>query len=234
MGWGFEWRENQILAGLIYHIGDSIKGASLISQIQNIVNNNEDWQLQILGTPDTANAEWILSENHSLTLTASTEHSKPHSAGHALFSNKKTYWAAKLKDAEQWWQMESKEVMQFSKMKFTGAPHGQSYMKAFDLSHSMDGKEWQIIEGLEGINDGFEIKEIKFEQTFNAKFLRINPKQYAGWPGFRIDFYAKQMQPNKIELQWLKPVSNAQEIEETFKEIPSKILIIKNFEGATF
>ena len=61
--------------------------------------------------------------------------------------------------------------------------------------------------------------------------VKINPIKFIGWPGFRIDFFAKKIMPNQIELQWLKQVNHEQEIEEIFNEIPSKIMQLKNING---
>jgi hypothetical protein len=233
LGWGFEWRDSKLLAGLVFHVSDSLKGASLAEQMKNLATGINDWDFQVVGEAELVNSEWILTEDHSFQLSASTEHSKPHTAAHALMSNRKTYWAAKIKDSDQWWQLESKEPMIFSKLKFTGAPPGQSYMEEFNVSYSLNGTDWKTIENLEGIQNGLEIKEIEFSDTFTARFIRINPTKFIGWPGFRIDFFAKKLMPNKIELQWLVPVSNSNEIDQVVSHIHSRVLEIQNLEGST-
>jgi hypothetical protein len=232
-GWGFIWRDSQLFAGVTYHIRDSIKGAALMEQIENLANKGNGWQFQIVGEAENVSSEWILKENHNFKLSASTEHSKPHTAAHALLSNRKTYWAAKIKNEEQWWQLESKEPLIFSKLKLTGSPIGNSYMQLFNVSYSMDGSNWRTIEHIEGINDGFELKEIQFDEIITARQIRIQPIKYVGWPGFRIDFFAKKMMPNKIELQWLIPISNESQIHPVVAQISTKIEEIKNLEGST-
>jgi len=231
VGWGFEWRNSQLYAGLIFHVRNSIKGDSLKQQMELISAENTGWEFHVVGEEDPVDPEWILNDVNSYKFSASTEHSKPHTALHALMSNKKTYWAAKVKNSEQWWQVETKEPMLFSKLKFTGSPHGNSHMELFNLSFSMDGTTWQTIQNIEGISNGFDIKEITFEEAFSARFIRINPIKFIGWPGFRIDFFAKKIMPNQIELQWLNQVNNDVEIEQIFNEIPSKISELKLING---
>lgn len=232
-GWGFIWRDSQLFAGITYHVRDSIKGAAIMEQMENLANKGNGWQFQIVGEAEHVSSDWILNENHTFKLSASTEHSKPHTAAHALLSNRKTYWAAKIKNEEQWWQLESKEPLIFSKLKLTGSPIGNSYMQLFNISYSMDGSNWRTIEHVEGINDGFELKEIQFDEAIIARQIRIYPIKYIGWPGFRIDFYAKKMMPNKIELQWLDPISNEAEIEPVVNQISAKIQELKNLKGTT-
>jgi hypothetical protein len=232
-GWGFIWRDSQLFAGITYHLRDSIKGAALMGQMENLANKGNGWQFQIVGEAEHVSSDWILRENHTFKLSASTEHSKPHTAAHALMSNRKTYWAAKIKNEEQWWQLESKEPLIFSKLKLTGSPIGNSYMQLFNISYSMDGSNWQTLENIEGINDGFELKEIQFDELLTARQIRIHPIKYTGWPGFRIDFLAKKMMPNKIELQWLVPISNEAQIDPVVSQISTKIQEIKNLEGST-
>jgi hypothetical protein len=232
VGWGLEWRNSQLLGGVILHVRNSIKGAIIQEQMEKIAREDHNWKYLVVGDSEAIDSEWILMDDvNQYKFTASTEHSKPHTAAHGLLTNKKTYWAAKIKDSDQWWQVELKEVMTFSRMKFTGSPAGNSYMQKFDLSYSLDGKEWAKIESLDGINDPYDLKEITFDESFNAKFIRIHPLEYTGFPGFRIDFLAKKILPNKIELQWLQPVSNELELQQILNEIPSKIEELKKMNG---
>jgi hypothetical protein len=233
IGWGFEWRDSELLAGLVFHVRDSIKGSVLMEQMKSLASMKSGWDFQIVGEAENVEPEWILQENHTFKLSASTEHSKPHTAAHALMSNRKTYWAAKIKNEEQWWQLESKEPLIFSKLKFTGSPIGNSYMQLFNIGYSMDGSNWDTIEAIEGIDNGFDEKEIIFSKNITARFIRVFPTKYVGWPGFRIDFLAKKMLPNKIELQWLLPVSNANDIENVMSQLTERIMVIKNMEGSS-
>ena len=41
------------------------------------------------------------------------------------------------------------------------------------------------------------------------------------------------MLPNKIELQWLLPVSNENDIENVMSQLTERIMVIKNMEGSS-
>jgi hypothetical protein len=77
------------------------------------------------------------------------------------------------------------------------------------------------------------IFEIQFDELLTARQIRSHPIKYTGWPGFRIDFLAKKMMPNKFELQWLVPISNEAQIDPVVSQISTKIQEIKNLEGST-
>ena len=121
--------------------------------------------------------------------------------------------------------------MIFSGMKLTGSPQGNSFMEEFTLSYSVDGTDWNSMSPMSGVKDGFEIKEILFDQPFTARFLKIQPKKYTGWPGFRVDFLAKKVMPSKIELQWFIPITSADDVLNVMSQIKSKILEIKGIQG---
>jgi len=61
--------------------------------------------------------------------------------------------------------------------------------------------------------------------------VKIQPKKYTGWPGFRVDFLAKKVMPSKIELQWLIPVTSAQDLVSVMSQVPSKVNEIKGIPG---
>ena len=61
--------------------------------------------------------------------------------------------------------------------------------------------------------------------------MKVHPKKYTGWPGFRVDFFAKKVMPSKIELQWLLPVTTEQELNSVMSEVVSKINEIKGIQG---
>ena len=230
LGWGFEYSDNNLFAGVILHLNDSIKGALTNDAFEKFAQENSTWQLKELGATDVADPEWILKDATLFKLSASTEHSKPHTAEHALMSNKKTYWAAKVKDDQQWWQMEAKQAMVFTKLKLAGAPAGNSYMQEFNLSYSLDGQVWESMECLEGLNNGDEIKDIELNQPIIARFIKIHPTKYIGWPGFRINFLAVKVLPSKVELQWLVPVKSSEDLNAAMTQVEVKINEVKKIE----
>jgi hypothetical protein len=189
------------------------------------------WKLVETGASELVDSEWLLSKDNEFKFTASTEHSKPHTAAHGLITNQKTYWAAKVKNDEQWWQLESPAPMVFSGMKLTGSPQGNSFMEEFTLTYSVDGTDWKSLSPMRGVKDGFEIKEILFDEPFTARFLKVQPKKFTGWPGFRVDFLAKKVMPSKIELQWFIPITSADDLLNVMSQIKTKILEIKGIQG---
>jgi hypothetical protein len=230
LGWGFEYSDSTLFAGVILHLKDSIQGALTNGAFEKFAQENSTWQLKEAGATDVADPEWILKDATLFKLSASTEHSKPHSAEHALMSNKKTYWAAKVKDDQQWWQLEAKQAMVFTKLKLAGAPAGNSYMQEFNLSYSMDGQVWESMEALEGLNNGDEIRDIELNQPITARFIKIHPTKYIGWPGFRINFFAVKVLPSKVELQWLVPIVSSEDLNVAMAQVEGKINEVKKIE----
>jgi hypothetical protein len=231
LGWGLEWKKNQLFAGIILHLSDSVKGASIHKAMESKAQEYSHWKLVETGAAEIVDSEWILSTGNGFKFTASTEHSKPHTAAHGLITNQKTYWAAKVKNDEQWWQLESPTPMIFSGMKLTGSPQGNSFMEEFTLSYSVDGIDWNSLSSMRGVKDGFEIKEILFDEPYTARFVKVQPKKFTGWPGFRVDFLAKKVMPSKIELQWLIPVSSTQDLGSVMSQVASKINEVKGIQG---
>jgi hypothetical protein len=231
LGWGLEWKKNQLFAGIILHLSDSVKGASIHKAMESKAQEYSHWKLVETGAAEIVDSEWILSTGNGFKFTASTEHSKPHTAAHGLITNQKTYWAAKVKNDEQWWQLESPTPMIFSGMKLTGSPQGNSFMEEFTLTYSVDGIDWKSLSSMHGVKDGFEIKEILFDEPYTARFVKVQPKKFTGWPGFRVDFLAKKVMPSKIELQWLIPVSSTQDLGSVMSQVASKINEVKGIQG---
>jgi hypothetical protein len=231
LGWGFEWKKNQLFAGIILHLSDSVKGASIYTAMEAKAQAYSHWKLVETGATELVDSAWVLSNGNGFKFSASTEHSKPHTAAHGLITNQKTYWAAKVKNDDQWWQLESPTPMIFSGMKLAGSPQGNSFMEEFTLSYSVDGTDWNSMSPMSGVKDGVEIKEILFDQAFTARYVKVHPKKYTGWPGFRVDFLAKKVMPSKIELQWLLPVTTEQELNSVMSEVVSKINEIKGIQG---
>jgi hypothetical protein len=233
LGWGLEFQQDQMMAGVVLHVGDSLKGAQLMEQMQNKANNDSSWKFVTKGESALNDAHWILA-NSSAVMNSSSDYNRNYKAHHALISNEKTYWCAAKQDDKQWWQVELPEAMSVSQLVLKGAPHGKSYVTRFHIMYSVDKKNWQTLSDLEGLNDGFSTLELTFESAFNAKFIKIIPVAFFGWPGFRVDFWGKKIVPSKIELQHWVPVNNEQELPKVLAEFEHKIKEIKAFKGLGF
>ena len=233
LGWGLEFQQDQMMAGVVLHVEDSLKGAQLMEQMHNKANNNSAWKFVSKGDTTSNPPQWILS-NSSALFTSSSDHKQNYKAHHALISNEKTYWCAAKQDDKQWWQVELPEAMTISQLVLKGAPHGKSYVTRFHLMYSVDKKNWQTLSDFEGLNDGFSTLELTFESAFNAKFIKIIPVKFVGWPGFRVDFWCKKIVPSKIELQHWVPVNNKQELAAAVAEFEHNIMEIKAFKGLGF
>jgi hypothetical protein len=233
LGWGMEWQQDQMMAGVVLHVGDSLKGAQLMEQMQNKANNDSAWKFVSKGEAALNDPHWILG-NSTAVMTSSSDYNRNYKAHHALISNDKTYWCAAKQDDKQWWQVELPEAMSVSQLVLKGAPHGKSYVTRFHLMYSVDKKNWQTLSDFEGLNDGLSTLELTFESAFNAKFIKIIPVTFVGWPGFRVDFWGKKIVPSKIELQHWIPVNNEKELAEAAAEFEHKIKEIKAFKGLGF
>ena len=223
LGWGFQWTGTEVQAGVIYQIQDSVADAEIVEALESKHRTLTDWKWISETLNDEYDPMWLLHDNHSFTLSASSEHSNPHTVDKALMSNRKTYWAAKIKNSEQWWQLESAKPMVFKALKIAGSPNASSYMQQFHLSFSMNGTDWETISLIEGLVDGSEVKEIHLDKAHIAKFVRVQPTQYVGWPGFRIDFLGHPKSPAKIELQWLTAIENPEKLASVMLQVADKI-----------
>ncbi|MEY4140790.1 MAG: hypothetical protein RL110_161, partial [Bacteroidota bacterium] len=113
LGWGLEFQQGQMMAGVVLHVGDSLKGAQLMEQMQNKANKDSGWKFVTKGEAALNDPYWILS-NSSALFTSSSDHNQNHKAHHALISNEKTFWCAAKQDDKQWWQVELPEAMTVS------------------------------------------------------------------------------------------------------------------------
>lgn|GEM_PF-745973 len=230
LGWGLEFQQDQMMAGVVLHVGDSLKGAQLMEQMHNKANIDAAWKLVTKGEASLNDPHWILG-NSSAVMTSSSDYNRNYKAHHALISNEKTYWCAAKQDDKQWWQVELPEAMTISQLVLKGAPHGKSYVTRFNLMYSVDKKNWQTLSDFNGLNDGFSTLELTFESAFNAKLIKILPVEFVGWPGIRVDFWGKKIVPSKIELQHWVPVNNEQELATAVAAFEHNIKELKAFKG---
>jgi hypothetical protein len=231
IGWGLDFTNEQLFGGVIMHVGNSLKGALLMEQMEQMATTQKDWKFITKGASEVTNFYWVLDNNLPCIFSASSENNRNHKANHAFLNNQKTYWAAAKQDLKQWWQVELPETMTISKLLMKGSPHGKSFVKRFNLMYSVDKKNWQNVNDIEGLNDGFSCLEFTFENPFNAKYIRVLPTDFVGFPGFRIDFCAKKIVPSKIELQWLVPIASENDFTLLVNEFEEKINQLKAFKG---
>jgi hypothetical protein len=230
LGWGLEWDGSVCKAGLIFHIANALKGASLKEQIENLVADGKGWKMVIKGEAETSSSFWILAENKAKFLSSS-DYNRNYTAKQGYLENKNKYWCAAKQDNNQWWQIEVETPLELAQLKLSGAPHGKNFIRKFDLAYSVDGKLWNTLENIDGLERGDEIKNIEFDSKINFKYLRICPKDYQGWPGLRADVNAREIPPEQIEAQWMIPFSNSEDLKQIMQSLPEKIADIKQMKG---
>ena len=230
LGWGLEWNGSKSRAGIIFHVANALKGASFKEQIEKLVDSDKGWEMIIKGESDPSTPFWILAENKA-KFQSSSDYNRNYTAKQGYFENKNKYWCAAKQDTAQWWQIEVDTPLELVQLKLAGAPHGKNFIRKFDLAYSVDGKLWNTLENLDGLDNGDAIKSIDFDSKINFRFLRICPKDFQGWPGLRADVSAREITPNQIEAQWMVPFSNAEELKQIMLSIPEKIADIKQFKG---
>lgn len=234
LGWGLEFKEEQLYAGIIFHVKDSLKGAFLKEQMERLASDNSEWKYIVKGKSEEAESKWGFENIDSLKLSASTEYNRNYMAKHAFPTNKKTFWCAAKKDNEQWLQIDFSEPNEMLALKILGAPHEKTYTTVFNLLHSIDGKNWETIPNIRALDKGDDIKIIDFSNPITVKLIRLQPVEFVGWPCFRVDVEIRRIVPSKIELQWLLPVSNISEFKNVINEMPTKIVEIKSLKGLGF
>ncbi len=230
LGWGLEWNGSVCRAGIVFHVSNALKGASFIEQIEKLVDLGKGWEMIIKGESDPSTPIWILAENKA-KLQSSSDYNRNYTAKQGYLENKNKYWCAGKQDTAQWWQIEVDTPLELLKLKLTGAPHCKNFIRKFDLTYSVDGKLWNTLENIDGLESGDEIKTIEFESRINFRFLRICPKDFQGWPGLRADVSTREITPNQIEAQWMIPFRDAEELKQILDSLPEKIADIKQFKG---
>jgi hypothetical protein len=230
LGWGLEWNGSECRAGIIFHIANALKGASLKEQIEKLVASDKGWEMLIKGESDSSTPFWILAENKAKFLSSS-DYNRNYTAKQGYLENKNKYWCAAKQDTGQWWQIEVDTPLELVQIKLAGAPHGKNFVRNFDLAYSVDGKLWNTLENIDGLENGDAINSIDFDSKINFRFLRICPKDFQGWPGLRADVSAREIKPHQIEAQWMISFNHSEEFKQIMNRLPEKITEILQFKG---
>ena len=77
-----------------------------------------------------------------------------------------------------------------------------------------------------------ETNEITLTRPIVANYLKIVPTKWVGYAGLRIDFLVKDLQPDKIEVNYLVPIDNNTDIQAIFKELENHLSNFKDTFGS--
>ena len=225
LSWGLTFENNQINALVSFKIEDSIKGIQLNELVDNFISNNKEWKLISSENSMIENASWIFNTLKESQLSASSQWNRNYCPKNANIDNPVNYWCSKENSGSPWIQFDFEDVKEVFSLKLQGAPHGKNYITEFDLHYSLDANKWEIIQGIEAINIGTDTKEITLDKSIYTKYLKIVPTKWVGYAGLRIDFYAKDISPQKNELKYLSPISNYEDLMIGLKNIENQITI---------
>jgi hypothetical protein len=234
IGWGLEFRNNELYAGIIFQIKNSLLGAHLLDKIDTLVKQYDCWKTDHLNSDEAVEAVWFEDSIIEQKLSASSEWSRNFATKHC-FINSNSYWCSKQKDDKQWIQIEFTETKEILKLRLQGADaQGKNFVRTFRISHSIDGKKWETLADMEGLENGHEIKEIDLGKGLRAKFFRINIISFELNPSLRFDLLTRQILPSKVEMKYVRKVNNQNDLEEIMAEIPERVKEFKSvFDGHT-
>ncbi len=231
--WGVLFDNHQPNIGAKFIVQDSIKGEALVEPIKNFVNQNDNWKLHVIENLNSENELWIFNSLDESQLSASSQWNRNYSPKHAGIDNPSNYWCSKESMEEQpWIQFNLPTLKLLSAIKIQGAPHRKNYITQFDLYYSLDGKKWEVIKDFEGNDAVKETNEITLTRPIVANYLKIVPTKWVGYAGLRIDFLVKDLQPDKIEVNYLVPIDNNTDIQATFKELENHLSNFKDTFGS--
>jgi hypothetical protein len=229
-----EYKEKQLYAGLLFQVKNSLQGTHLVMKMEELAKSNSNWQLEKLNSDEAVEAVWFEDSIIEQKLSASSEWSRNYATKHC-FINSNSYWCSKQKDDKQWIQIEFTETKEILKLRLQGADaQGKNFVRTFRISHSIDGKKWETLADMEGLENGQEIKEIDLGKGLRAKFFRINIISFERNPSLRFDLLTRQILPSKVELKYVRKVNNQNDLEEIMAEIPERVKEFKSvFDGHT-
>ena len=233
LGWGLFFQNDKLYAGVVFGISNSLTGASFKEQME-IKAAHSDWVLESKGEAEESEKFWTANSLRYNQFKAKSEFNKNHTARHATIQNERSCWKPLKQDSNQWIQIELDETMEVHAIKLLGAPNGGGWVTQFNLRYSTDGKKWQEMNDLQGCLSPNEPIEINFPMALSAKYIQIQPVLFEKSIALRLDILVKKIVPTKMELQYLQPVSNLNELEKVFDQIQSRLEEIKLLRGIWF
>ena len=233
LGWGLFFQNDKLYAGVVFGISNSLTGASFKEQME-IKAAHSDWVLESKGEAEESEKFWTSNSLRYNQFKAKSEFNKNHTARHATILNERSCWKPIKQDSNQWIQIELDETMEAYAIKLLGAPNGGGWVTQFNLRYSTDGKKWQEMNDLQGCLSPNEPIEINFPMALSAKYIQIQPVLFEKSIALRLDILVKKIVPAKMELQYLRPVSNLNELEKVFDQIQSRLEEIKLLRGIWF
>jgi hypothetical protein len=229
LGWGLEYRDNKLFAGIIFQIKNSLLGAHLLQKMDALVKKYDYWKIDHLSSDEVVEPTWFEDKIVEQKLTTSGEWSRNYAVKHCFVNNSKSYWCSKNKDDKQWIQIELTETKEIVALRLQGAHHAKSFVKKFNLHHSIDGKNWEILSDMEGLSAGNETKDIPFIKGMRARFIRVCITDYEVHPGLRFDFLTRNILPSKVEMKYVLEVNNQMDLDRIMAEVPERVSEFKSF-----
>lgn len=233
LGWGLFYKKEQLFAGVVFGISNSLTGAVFKEQME-FKSMDSEWELVTKDSVEEMSKYWIANTLKQNQYKSKGDLNKNHTARHSNPQNQRSCWKPLKNDNSQWIQIDLFEVMEIHSLKILGAPNGSGWVTLFHLKYSTDGKKWVEIKDLLGLVNFNDIKEINFSVPLSAKHIQIHPVNYEKSIALRFDLLVMKIVPAKLEIQWLKPISDFNLLDEIFESIKTKILEIKSFKSIGF
>jgi len=229
IGWGLEYKNNQLYAGIIYHVANSLTGIMFKEKMESFIQANNEWELISLNNNNLqSDAKWIYPELNQNQLSSSSNWSKNYVPKFAIIDSEKQYWCPKESNDKQWLQITFDEPKEILAMKLQGSPDGKNYVTEFIIDYSLDGKNWSKTEAISALTGGKELKEISFDKTIKAKLFKIQPTKFVRFPGLRMDIFVQNIVPAKLELKHMQAVNDEASVNSVFAKMQENIPLIYN------
>jgi hypothetical protein len=227
LGWGLKFEEGMASAGVIFYLNNTLTGAVLKNQMEKFQLEHAGWQLKSLKNGEETNPEWIFSSIPVQQLSSSSDWSRNYAPRHATIDNPKNFWHAKIADDKQWLQVDFNQAKEVLALKIQGASHGKTFVRAFSVKSSIDGKSWVESESFEALSSGLETRIIEFPRPITARYFRIQPQLFVAYPAMRLDVLVREVSPDALELSYLVPVKSESDLASVASLILEKIPELK-------
>jgi hypothetical protein len=228
-GWGLEYKNNHLYAGIIYHVANSLTGIAFKEKMDSFIQANEGWELVALNNSSLqSDAKWIFPELNQNQLSSSSNWNRNYVPKFAIIDGEKQYWCPKESNDKQWLQISFDEPKELLAMKLQGSPNGKNYITEFVIDYSLDGKTWSKTDAISCLNTGNELKEISFDKSIKAKLFKIQPTKFVGFPGLRMDIFVQNIVPAKLELKYMQTINDEGSVNTVFTKIQENISLLYN------